>query len=237
MRARERVLAGVGLLAAALFLLGLAFDAPRSRLIAKPIPALCLAAWVAGRSRSPSARCFAVGLVLSAAGDALLEYGPAFFLGGLVAFLAAHLTYITGFLIDTRRPALARGAPLVVWAVLGYLAMRDGLGPLAAPVIVYLTAVCAMMWRAAAGVGRDGPPRTHEWMALGGAVLFGVSDTLIGLDRFRGPLAAARVPIIILYWLGQLGIAAGAVFSAAGPRVTVSPETAPPGTISGNLEP
>ena len=103
MRARERVLAGVGLLAAALFLLGLAFDAPRSRLIAKPIPALCLAAWVVGRSRSPSARWFAVGLVLSAAGDALLEYGPAFFLGGLVAFLAAHLTYITG--LPDRHPA------------------------------------------------------------------------------------------------------------------------------------
>jgi uncharacterized membrane protein YhhN len=230
MRPRERVLAEVGVLAAAVFLLGLAFDSPLSRLIAKPIPALCLAAWVAGRPRSKSARWFAVGLVLSAAGDVLLEYSPGLFVAGLVAFLGAHLAYITGFLIDTRRPALARAAPFAVWAVLGYLAMRDGLGSLGGPVVVYLTAVCVMMWRAAAGVGRDGAPQAHEWMALGGAVLFGASDTLIGLDRFHAPLAGARVPIIILYWVGQLGIAAGVAFS-------VSRETAPPATISGNQEP
>lgn len=214
MRPRERILAGVGVLAAAFFLLGLAFDSPRSRLVVKPIPALCLASWVAGGGRGWTARWFALGLLLSAAGDGLLEYSPAFFLAGLVAFLGAHLAYIAGFLIETRPPALARAVPFALWGALGYLAMRPGLGPLAGPVIVYLTAVCAMMWRAAAGVGRDGPPRAHEWTALGGAVLFGASDTLIGLDRFHAPLESARVPIIVLYWLGQLGIAAGAVFSA-----------------------
>jgi uncharacterized membrane protein YhhN len=213
MRSRERILAGVGLLAAAVFLLGLAFDSPQARLIAKPVPALCLAAWVARRGRGPSSRLFAGGLLFSAVGDGLLECGPAYFLPGLLAFLAAHLAYIAGFLVEARRPAFVRAVPFCLWAALGYLAMRRGLGSLAGPVIVYLTAVCAMMWRAAAGVGRDGPPRAHEWMALGGAVLFGASDTLIGLDRFHAPLEAARAPIIVLYWLGQLGIATAAVFS------------------------
>lgn len=214
MRPSEQILAGLGLLAAAIFLLGLAFDSPRSRLVVKPIPALCLATWVAGSGRAWTARWFALGLLLSAAGDELLEYSAGFFLAGLVAFLGAHLAYIAGFLVETRRPALARAAPFALWGALGYLAMRPGLGPLAGPVIVYLTAVCAMMWRAAAGVGRDGPSRAHEWTALGGAILFGASDTLIGLDRFQAPLESARAPIIVLYWLGQLGIAGGAVFSA-----------------------
>ena len=237
-RPREWILAGTGVLAAAILLLGVAFDSPRSRLIAKPILALCLAAWVGGSGRGRSARWFAVGLLLSAAGDGLLEYSPASFLAGLVAFLGAHLAYVTGFLIETRRPALLRAAPFALWAVLGYLAMRPGLGSLAGPVVVYLTAICAMMWRAAAGVGHDGPPRAHEWMALGGAVLFGASDTLIGLDRFHAPLEAARVLIIVLYWLGQLGIAAAAVFSVATPRTPQnSREHGQPATISGNPEP
>ena len=34
-----------------------------------------------------------------------------------------------------------------------------------------------------------------------------VRDTLIGLDRFRAPIAGAPYAIILLYWAGQLGLA------------------------------
>ena len=209
-RLGERILAVAGGLAAAGYLLGL--GSPAWWLIVKPVPALCLAAWVAGRGRGRGARWFALGLLVSAAGDELLELGRGLFLAGLGAFLLAHLAYTAGFLMENRRPALVRAVPFVLWGALGFLAMRSDLGPVGGPVVVYMAAITAMMWRAAAGVGHDGPPRAHQWLALGGAVLFGASDTLIGLDRFHGPLESARVPIIILYWLGQLGIAAGAVF-------------------------
>ena len=43
-----------------------------------------------------------------------------------------------------------------------------------------------------------------------GAILFGLSDTLIAFDRFHEPIAGVRYPIILLYWAGQLGIAAWA---------------------------
>jgi uncharacterized membrane protein YhhN len=138
----------------------------------------------------------------------LLEASPGLFLPGLLAFLAAHVAYTTGFVRETRRAALLRAVPFALWGVAGYWAMRPGLGALQAPVIVYLAAICVMMWRAAATVGREGPAQRHEWLALGGAVLFGMSDTLIGLDRFHSPIAGARLPIILLYWLGQWGIAA-----------------------------
>lgn len=213
---KGRLLAAAGVAAAAAFLAGLAADWPVARLVAKPVPVLCLAAWVATRGRGPAGRSLRLGLLLSALGDWLLEYGPRYFLAGLLAFLAAHLAYLTGFLLETRRPALARAVPFALWSVLGYFAMRPGLGSLALPVVVYLVAVSAMMWRAAAAVGRDGAARAHEWMGLGGAVLFGLSDTLIGLDRFRTPLEGARMPIILLYWAGQLGIAASAVLRPVG---------------------
>jgi hypothetical protein len=54
--------------------------------------------------------------------------------------------------------------------------------------------------------GSDLPWYSQHYHA--GAVLFGMSDTLIGLDRFHAALPDARLPIILLYWLGQLGIAA-----------------------------
>jgi alkenylglycerophosphocholine/alkenylglycerophosphoethanolamine hydrolase len=43
-----------------------------------------------------------------------------------------------------------------------------------------------------------------------GAVLFGLSDTLIAIDRFHAPFPGARYAIILLYWAGQAGIAASA---------------------------
>lgn len=205
------VLAGVGLLAAAAFLGSPAGIAFWLRLAIKPIPVLCLAAWVSQLGRGRSTRAIGVGLLFSALGDVLLDYDPSYFLAGLGAFLLAHLAYTTGFLRESRRQAPFAALPFAAWGALGFLAMRNGLGSMAIPVVVYLTAICVMMWRAAALVGRSGRPQGHEWLALGGAVLFGLSDTLIGLDRFRSPIEGVHLPIMVLYWLGQLGIAASAV--------------------------
>lgn len=213
---RERALLAAGVVAAAAFLVGIAVGSAPLRLVAKPIPVLGLAAWVAvaGRGRGTRPLCF--GLLLSALGDGLLEAGPGLFLAGLLAFLGAHVSYTAAFLLETRRAALVRAAPFALWAAFGYLAMRAGLAGLRGPVVLYLTAICVMMWRAAATVGAEGQRQRHQWLALAGAVLFGMSDTLIGLDHFRAPIAGARVPIILLYWLGQLGIAASTVLRPVG---------------------
>jgi uncharacterized membrane protein YhhN len=48
-------------------------------------------------------------------------------------------------------------------------------------------------------------------VGLAGAVAFGASDTLIAFDRFSAPIPGARWPIMVLYWLGQAGLAASAV--------------------------
>jgi uncharacterized membrane protein YhhN len=214
--AREKALAAVGVAAAAAFLVGIAVDSAPLRLAAKPIPVLGLALWAATAGRGAAARPLCFGLLLSALGDALLEASPGLFLAGLLAFLGAHVAYTVGFVLETRRPFLLRGLPFALWGALGYLAMRAGLANLQVPVVIYLTAICVMMWRAAATVGHEGEAHVHEWLALAGAVLFGMSDTLIGLDHFRAPLPGARVPIILLYWLGQLGIAASTGLGSVG---------------------
>jgi uncharacterized membrane protein YhhN len=206
-------LAGLGFLAAAAFVVGLGLDLPALRFVTKPLPVLCLAAAVAAQRRDPLARAVTVGLLLSAVGDALLEGG--LFLPGLLAFLGAHVAYAAGFLLDTRRLALLRALPFAAWGVAIYAFLLPDLGDLAVPVLFYLLAICIVMWRAAARIGAHGPPRADEWLGLLGAVTFAASDTLIALDRFHAPLPGAALPIMLLYWAGQGGLATTALGPAS----------------------
>jgi len=202
-------IAGIGIATALLFLVGLGADVPALRLATKPIPVLTLAAWVGLRCRDALGRLTAGGLVLSALGDGLLENGS--FLPGLLAFLAGHVLYTAGFVAADRRPALGRALPFVAWGAGALRFLWPGLGAMAAPVTGYVVVICGMMWRAAARVGGPGTPALAAALGLAGAVAFGASDTLIAVDRFRAPVPGAAWPIIVLYWLGQLGIAASAV--------------------------
>jgi uncharacterized membrane protein YhhN len=169
-------------------------------LLAKPLPALCLAIWVAARDRQAGA--ISAGLVLSALGDLLLALD--LFLGGMAAFAVAHAAYITAFLHVSSRPRLLLAVPYAAWAVGMDLLLWPGLGALALPVAAYSALLAAMMWRAAACVGTA--PR--RWPAAIGAALFGLSDMLIALDRFRAEVPGAAWWIMSLYWAGLWGIAA-----------------------------
>jgi len=203
------ILAGVGLATALLFFVGLAAELPSLRAAVKPLPVLALAGWVALRCRLPPGRLTVAGLALSAIGDVLLEAG--LFLPGLLAFLATHVAYVAAFLSADRRPALGRALPFVAWGLGAFAHLRPGLGPMSVPVGLYVAVICTMMWRAAALLGSPATPALGGAIGLAGAVAFGASDTLIAFDRFADPIPGVRGPIMLFYWLGQLGIAASAV--------------------------
>jgi uncharacterized membrane protein YhhN len=207
--AASPVLAGFGIGSALLYFVGMAARLPALCLTVKPFPALALAAWVALRCPRLPGRLTAAGLVLSAVGDVVLEAG--FFLPGLLAFLSAHVAYVAAFLTAERRPALGRAVPFLAWGVLAFGFLRPGLGTMVLPIAVYIAVICTMMWRAAARVGSPSTPPLAALLGLGGAMAFAASDTLIAFNRFAAPIPGARWPIMILYWLGQSGIAASAV--------------------------
>jgi alkenylglycerophosphocholine hydrolase len=173
-------------------------------LVAKPLPVLGMAWWVLRAPRSAYRNRIAVGLLLSAVGDVAIELN---FIAGLVAFLFAHVAYTAAFLSDTRRPCWARAVPVAAYAAGFTILLWPRLGALRPAFLAYALAISTMLWRAAALVGHRGAPARREWAALGGAVLFAASDSLIALDRFRAPIPAAAVAIMLLYWAGQLGIA------------------------------
>jgi len=176
-------------------------------LVVKPLPVLALSLWVLGAPRRAYRDRLAAGLLLSLVGDVLIETS---FVGGLAVFLLAHVAYVSAFLADTKQKHLVRALPIAVYAVGVTAFLWRNLGDLRAAVVAYVIAISAMVWRAGARVGRAGAPRPGEWAGLAGAILFALSDTLIALDRFHAPVPHARITIILLYWAGQLGIAASA---------------------------
>jgi uncharacterized membrane protein YhhN len=145
----------------------------------------------------------------------LLDAGR--FLAGLAAFLAAHVTYVGAFLSAERRWALGRALPFAAWGVVVFAMLRTGLGTLTLPVAAYVAVITVMMWRAAARVGSPSHAGVVAWLGLAGAVAFGASDTLIAFSRFLEPIPGVRVPILLLYWLGQWGIAGSAALAYRDP--------------------
>ena len=213
---RQPLLLGAGI-AALLYLLGF-YTTPALQDLAKPIPAACLATLVLLERRDRYGRFIAAGLLISAVGDLLLESDGAFLMG-LLAFLGAHIAYALAFFDDDPRPRLGRAVPFAVWLLVVGRWLWPRLGSMAGPVAVYMVAIGAMMWRAAARVDRFEEPTSGPSAALVGAVLFGLSDTILAIERFRSPVPYGDFLVMLLYWAGQTGIAASAVpFARRDPR-------------------
>ena len=206
----------VGALAACLYLVGLALDMFWLKLLAKPWPvlALGLAVWQSGEGRA--GRLISWGLFLGAIGDICLAL-PNAFLPGMIAFAIGHGLYIAAFLRWNRGPALALLAPVMLFCAIGLALMLPGAGALAAPLAIYVVTIGAMLWRAGACALAPEADFLARWGVLAGALLFGLSDFLIGIPRFHQPLPGAAFVIIVTYWMGQALLATAAIRRSTGP--------------------
>lgn len=147
---------------------------------------------------------FVVALLFSLAGDVYLMLDEDRFLEGLVAFFLAHMAYVTGLALDVVGLVALGAAVAVVTAValpLGLRvlgAVRRGPDPgLLGPVIAYTGALGLLLAVAIA---------TGDAVAAGGALLFAVSDTLLGWRRFVRSRPWMPVAIMVTYHLGQTGL-------------------------------
>jgi uncharacterized membrane protein YhhN len=154
-------------------------------------------------------RWLVTALLLSALGDFLLAL-PVLsfsFMGGLGAFLLAHLAYLRVLVPlagDTRAHRLiACGAML---GVAGTLLVRfwPNLGALMVPVVLYVGVLAAMVCSAL--VARLPTP----WAALG-ALCFAASDMMIGIARFLVPFESFQLGIWWTYAAAQVLLVAGLV--------------------------
>jgi uncharacterized membrane protein YhhN len=148
---------------------------------------------------------FVVALVCSLAGDVLL-LDDRRFVGGLVAFLLAHVAYTVGLVVapewSGRQFASGAVLMLVVGASLGSRIVRGA--EREAPVLGwavsgYLIAI-SLMFAAAGATG-------NAW-AIVGAGLFVTSDSILGWRRFVGQSRWMPPAIMVTYHLGQAGLVA-----------------------------
>jgi len=204
---RSSVLLIIGLIAAALFIADVGRTVVSLRVSLKSIPLVCLIAWVLLTARDRYASLILAGLIFSLAGDVLLEISDDLFVPGLIAFLVGHLCYIGAFVSAVRDLKWLRVVPFVVWVIIAYMILLPNLKDMAVPVAAYVIVIGAMMWRASARVGAGGQTSPDQWAALIGAILFGLSDTLLALNKFNAWSIGPSFTVIVLYWLGQLGIA------------------------------
>ncbi|MGG5873841.1 lysoplasmalogenase [Pseudomonas peli] len=201
----------LGLLGTAVFLYARLSGLSELGLLSKGMPVIALLLWLRTAPSGLYRRWISLGLLASLAGDILLDWPGDLFVFGLGAFLLAHLAYLRAYLSDCKQPAwLALLLALATGGTMFAILASANLGPLLIPVACYALAISAMLWRALASLGQTGLPSISTRLAAGGAALFVLSDSLIGINRFVAPFDAAPLAIMLSYWLGQWAIAASA---------------------------
>jgi uncharacterized membrane protein YhhN len=166
------------------------------------------------------------GLIFSLLGDWLLIFqdNAKAFLGGLVAFLLAHVTYIVAFVdlqvskLETRNNVgeMALGIILAIVGGAVYSYLRPGLGSMRRPVIAYIIVISLMVHRAfAIALVHPGPAIQPALITLG-ALLFYLSDAILAVNRFRldGQMPNYRLYNLSTYYTGQMLLALSASFFA-----------------------
>jgi uncharacterized membrane protein YhhN len=182
------------------------------------MPLLGAWAWVAAPRPLPRPLALLlVGIGFAWGGDVLLSLGgDVTFAVGIGSFLVMQVLYVLAFRA-VPGPGLVRAWPVawipyvLVWAGMNWL-IRDGVGVLAVPVLVYSAALVVMAVQALDLVLRV--PRRLGWTIAWGGALFVVSDGLIALRAFADLLPDGRLTsfaTMITYIAAQVMIVTGFV--------------------------
>ncbi len=192
----------------------------RARFVTKPLlmPTLAGSLLTSGRAkRSPLRNGTLVAEAFGWGGDvALLRHGTRAFAAGTGSFGVGHVAYAAGFVRrrDTTTSLATRPASralAVIW-LLSAPPMSVGAArtaPVLGPAVAAYSALLTTMTATALHV--DAPPAARRLTAAG-AVLFLVSDTLLGARKFLLADAPDRLETVVMatYTAAQLLLAEGA---------------------------
>ncbi len=182
--------------------------------ILKFTPMLIAAAALAGTLRPAAAWPMAIGFVAAAGGDLFLALDRhGYFTFGLGCFLITQLAYSLAF-YRHRQAFAARWAwwlPVIVFGVAVLAWMWPGLGADRVPVTIYVAALVSMAVTAST-------VETRPARLFAGAVLFVVSDALIGITRFVADFEHSVPTIIAIYMMAQYLIFTGSLQALPQPR-------------------
>jgi uncharacterized membrane protein YhhN len=193
----------------------------RLEFIAKPAVMVCLFIWLLARSGlQGNMLWFGLGILFSLLGDVLLLFPQdRMFIAGVVAFLFTHLFYLLGFQAQLLNPT--GGSFILLFFILlnGVRLLRRITGSLRArgdhglimPVTVYGLVISLMLYAAMSTIFDPAWGTGSAFYVSAGAFLFWISDLLLAWDKFVAPIQNRRVPSILAYHLGQIGLIAGVI--------------------------
>lgn len=190
--------------------------------VAKPLLLpLLIGYYIAGTDKEERSRTVLLALVFSWIGDVLLMFQPQgelYFIGGLLAFLVAHLYYIFAyrqFMIEDTSKALLgvqrfRFSFPIILAGTGLVSvLYSHLGGLKIPVIVYALVLVLMVVNALFRFGRTSLASFS--MVFFGATLFMISDSMIAINKFMLPIAYSGFWVMFTYLGAQYLIVQGLI--------------------------
>ncbi|MCL6294340.1 lysoplasmalogenase [Jejuia spongiicola] len=169
--------------------------------------------WNYGKHLDNKTRLFTfLALILSLFGDVLLIFADAsttFFIGGLVSFLLAHIMYVFTFLKkkNNLNNTVLLTIILLVYAAGLFYFLKDGLGDLLVPVIIYMIVILSMV--ITAFLRKGSVPKSSYFFVFLGALFFITSDSLLALNKFYEPLPFSGISIMLTYSIAQLFIVLG----------------------------
>ena len=160
-------------------------------------------------------------LVFCLAGDVLLLFtvkNELFFMGGLAAFLAGHILYVSSYrqhqnaegmevLLSTQRIHFAM--PIVLAGTGLIVILFPALGSMKLPVTLYAVVLMVMAITALMRYGKT--TRVSFWFVFSGALLFMISDSALAVNKFLHPFDHASVIIMVTYITAQYLIVEGIV--------------------------
>jgi len=163
---------------------------------------------------------FGAGIVLSLVGDVLLMISlDKFFLGGLVAFLLAHVAYVVGFNIPVPEMnffgivfalMIGLGGARVIRRILDRLP-ATGQGKMRLPIIVYSTVISVMLLSAMMKLVDISWNANAAVLVAVGAFSFYLSDIILAWNKFVAPIKGGRIYNIGAYHFGQIALIAGVI--------------------------
>jgi uncharacterized membrane protein YhhN len=142
------------------------------------------------------------GLLFSLAGDIFLMLPMDLFIVGLISFLIAQLIYTYAF--RSGRPLRFNYWAMLLFTIYGvfiYMILLPGLNGMAIPVAGYVIVILIMAWQA--WDQWDQVRARWALLAFIGAILFVISDSILALNKFGEPFAAARALTLTTYFSAQ----------------------------------
>ena len=204
-----------------LFDLACGFESLSSvRLISKPLLLISLLVYFifnAGSSRNLTFYLMIGALFCSLLGDIFLLFESAsslYFTLGLASFLIAHLLYTFVFILKRKKKPNADFKWVVLifsaYGILLFFFLKDNLGALKVPVILYILGILTMV--VTAYIRKENVTQSSFNLVFIGALFFVVSDSILAIDKFSVGIPFAHILIMGTYATAQYLIMKGVLY-------------------------